>query len=75
MIAPGEIRANKRSASGRFVTASYTQAGFELIISGQSSQKVAVHTSADPELIFTQLKASKRLREFIFKERERMPGT
>lgn len=74
MIAPGEIRTNKRSASGRFVTASYTQAGFELLISGQSAQKVAVHTTRNPREIFAQLKTSKKLRDFIFKERERKPG-
>lgn len=75
MIAPGEIRTNSRGASGRFVTCVYTTAGFELIISGQSAQKVAVHTTADPQVIFTTLKASKKLREFTFKERERKPGT
>lgn len=74
MIAPGEIRTNKRSASGRFVTAVYTQAGFELLISGQSAQKVAVHTEVDPKIVFSQLKTSKKLREFTFKERERKPG-
>jgi hypothetical protein len=75
MIAPGEIRTNSRGASGRFVTCVYTTAGFELIINGQSAQKVAVHTTADPQTIFTTLKASKKLREFVFKERERKPGT
>lgn len=75
MIAPGEIRSNKRSASGRFITAVYTPAGFELLISGQSSQKVAVHTSGDPIDIVTALKNSKRLSDFVFKERERKPYT
>ncbi|MBP6881581.1 MAG: hypothetical protein KBC35_03065 [Candidatus Pacebacteria bacterium] len=75
MIAPGEIRTNKRGASGRFVTCVYTTAGFGLIISGQSAQKVAVHTNTDPRVIFSALKASKKLREFTFKERERKPGT
>ena len=74
MIAPGEIRTNSRGASGRFVTCVYTTAGFELIVSGQSAQKVAVHTTADSRAIFAALKASKRLREFSFKERERKPG-
>jgi hypothetical protein len=73
MIAPGEIRTNKRTASGRFVTCNYTAAGFELLISGQSSQKVAVHTTSNPRIIITQLKSSKKLREFTFKERERKP--
>ncbi|MCA9354726.1 MAG: hypothetical protein KC877_04365 [Candidatus Kaiserbacteria bacterium] len=75
MIAPGEIRTNARGASGRFVTCVYTNAGFELIISGQSAQKVAVHTTKRSEAIFATLKASKKLREFTFKERERKPGT
>lgn len=75
MIAPGEIRTNSRGAGGRFVTCVYTTAGFELIISGQSAQKVAIHTITDPHNIFTTLKASKKLREFSFKERERKPGT
>ncbi|NCN11939.1 hypothetical protein GW937_01300 [Candidatus Kaiserbacteria bacterium] len=73
MIAPGEIRTNSRGASGRFVTCVYTTAGFELIISGQSTQKVAVHTSSEAKVIFTILKASKKLREYEFKERERRP--
>lgn len=74
MIAPGEIRTNARSASGRFVTCVYTTAGFELIISGQSAQKVAVHTTSNARAVFAALKASKKLREFVFKERERKPG-
>jgi hypothetical protein len=74
MIAPGEIRANKRSAAIRFVTANYTVAGFELLISGQSAQKVAVHTERNPKEIFIALKESKKLRDYVFKERERKPG-
>lgn len=74
MIAPGEIRTNSRGAGGRFVTCVYTSAGFELIISGQGAQKVAVHTSGDAKSVFGALKASKKLQEFSFKERERKPG-
>ena len=74
MIAPGEIRTNKRSASTRYVTATYTSGGFELLISGQSIQKVAVHTEANPRKVFAALKSSKKLQGFIFKERERKPG-
>lgn len=73
MIAPGEIRTNRLGAGRRFITVVYTSAGCELIISGQSSQKVAVHTSHDPRNVITNLKASKKLREFMFKERERKP--
>ncbi len=74
MIAPGEIRKNNRSSSGRFVTVSYTNAGFELSISGQSSQKVSVHTDENAAHIISLLQQQKKLREFVFKERERKPG-
>jgi Predicted metal-binding protein (DUF2103) len=74
MIAPGEIRSNKKSASTRYVTANFTVAGFELLISGQSIQKVAVHTEGNPREIFSTLKTSKKLQSYIFKERERKPG-
>jgi hypothetical protein len=74
MVAPGEIRSNKKSASTRYVTATYTSGGFELLISGQSIQKVAVHTEGNPREIFSILKKSKRLQGYIFKERERKPG-
>ena len=75
MIAPGEIRTGARRRGGmRFVTATYTTAGMELLISGQSVQKVAVHTHRDSKKIFSQLKQSKKLKEFEFKERERKPG-
>ena len=73
MIAPGEIRSNARGATGRFITVVYTTAGFELIISGQSTQKVAVHTTATAAPIITELQACKKLRGFVFKERERKP--
>ena len=74
MIAPGEIRKNNRSSRGRFVTVAYTEPGFELLISGQSTQKVAVHTTDNPVAIISVLKGSKKLRKFEFKERERKPG-
>lgn len=74
MIAPGEIRTNRLGAGGRFITVTYTSAGFELLISGQSSQKIAVHTTSSAKRIIEILKGSKKLREFIFKERERKPG-
>lgn len=74
MIAPGEIRRNRRSTNTSFITATFTTAGFELLISGQSSQKVAVHTTNDPAAVFVQLRDRKRLREFVFKTRERKPG-
>jgi hypothetical protein len=75
MIAPGEISTTSRNKSGkRFVTIVYTTAGCELIITGQSVQKVAIHT-ANPELLLPSLKEAKTLRDFTFKERERKPGT
>ena len=74
MIAPGEIRPSRRTTSKRFVTAVFTPAGFELLISGQSSQRVAVHTTKNPDVVLQQLRDSKRLRDFEFKTRERKPG-
>ena len=74
MIAPGEIRTNTRGAKGRFITVVYTTAGFELLVSGQSTQKISVHTTDNPIAIIGVLKDSKKLREFTFKERERKPG-
>ncbi len=76
MIAPGIIKTNSRKGAGnRFVTVVHTTAGFELIISGQSVQKVAVHAEkANVSAIISQLRAHKRLKHFDFKERERKPG-
>jgi len=76
MIAPGIITQNaKGRGGGRFATIVYTKAGFEMIITGQGVQKVAVHAQEqDIGEIIKELKNSKRLRNFIFKERERKPG-
>ena len=75
MIAPGEIRSNARKrGGGRFATATYTTGGFELLISGQSVQKVAVHTFSDPKKVFAKLKEAKKLKLIEFNERERKPG-
>ncbi len=73
MIAPGEIRSNSRGSSGRFITIVYTNAGCELIISGQSTQKIAVH-GEQLERIAPFLSSLKRLQQFNIKERERKPG-
>lgn len=73
MIAPGIID-GKRNASKRHITAVFTTAGMELIISGQGVQKVAVHTADNPLSIFKTLKQSKHLTHFTFKHRERKPG-
>lgn len=75
MIAPGEIRTTGRRKTGnRHVTTVFTVAGFELIITGQSVQKVAVHTESDPQTVFMELRNSKSLSHMTFKERERKPG-
>jgi len=75
MIAPGEIKTNSRKGAGsRFVTAVYTTAGMELIISGQSVQKVAIHTDGNPKVLYKTLKEHKKLKNFTFKQRERKPG-
>jgi hypothetical protein len=76
MIAPGIIKKNSRKGAGsRVVTIVYTTAGFELIISGQSVQKVAVHVEkSDISIIVQTLKTAKQLKNFAFKERDRKPG-
>jgi hypothetical protein len=76
MIAPGIISTNSRKGAGsRFVTIVYTSAGFELIVSGQGVQKVAVHAEkGDVKEIIKTLKQHKKLTHFSFKERERRPG-
>lgn len=75
MIAPGEIRSVRGARGGsRFVTATYTTGGMELLISGQSVQKVAVHTERPTTEIFAELQQAKTLKNFIFNERERKPG-
>lgn len=75
MIAPGEIsmRSSRRS-NKKFLTITYTTAGLQLIITGQSSQKVAVHTQA-PRPTVAALRAHKRLQNFVIKERERTPSS
>ncbi len=74
-ISPGVIRQNRNRGGLRFVTAVFTNAGLELIVSGESTQKVAVHTSpADAPLVYEYLKSHKRLSHFIFRTRERKPG-
>jgi hypothetical protein len=79
MIAPGEISTGARGRSGqRFVTVAETTAGFSLIITGQSVQKVAVHVTGDAAQaakisgeIFAALQKSKSLRDFTLKYRTR----
>lgn len=74
MIAPGEIKTTGRKKAGsRHITVVETTAGCELIITGQSVQKVAVHTS-DVKTLTAQLKQVKSLRGFEVSKRERLPG-
>lgn len=66
MIAPGEIKTTKRNKSGkRHITATVTNAGLQLIITGQSVQRVAVHTDT-PTLVWKHLENAKSLRDFAF---------
>lgn len=74
MIAPGEIKTTSRNKSGkRYVTVVYTSAGCELIITGQSVQKIAVHMENSREIL-SILKSDKILKDFSFKERYKKPG-
>ncbi len=76
MIAPGIIKSNTKASGKRFVTAVFTTSGMELIISGQSVQKVAVHAAqSETGAIFNALRAHKRLAHIHFKSRERKPGS
>lgn len=83
MIAAGVIERGARGRSGqRFITMVLTDAGFELIVTGQSVQKVAVHVEGDAlsaakisKEIFAALQTTKPLRDFDFKLRERRPET
>lgn len=74
MIAPGIIDA--RRSGPRHITITFTTAGFELLISGQGVQKVAVHLT-DPHSTadyLNHLKQDKSLRSFSFATRDRKPG-
>ena len=73
MIAPGEIRKNSRASGTRYITIVHTAPGCELLISGQSTQKVSVHGN-NLDNLAVYLRDSKRLKHFIVKERERKPG-
>lgn len=75
MISPGIITKSKSRSGKKRITGVFTNAGMELIISGQSIQKVAVH--CNPELaphIFHTLTLHKKLQAFTFKTRARKPG-
>ncbi|HMO77826.1 MAG TPA: hypothetical protein PKA42_00765 [Candidatus Paceibacterota bacterium] len=75
MISPGIITKSQNRSGLRRVTGVFTNAGMELIISGQSIQKVAVHCNPDiAPHIFNSLSQHKRLQGFTFKTRARKPG-
>ncbi len=75
LISPGII-SKARSKSGiRYVTAVFTTAGLELLISGQGVQKVAIHcNNSDSSRIFKTLSTHKKLTQMKFKTRDRKPG-
>ncbi|MCA9365592.1 hypothetical protein KC723_01740 [Candidatus Kaiserbacteria bacterium] len=74
MIAPGEIKTTSRRKSGtRHITCVHTNAGLDLIITGQSVQKVSVHTDDSIKVVMS-IRMAKSLRDFAIKERERKPG-
>jgi hypothetical protein len=74
LIAPGIIDA--RRSGKRHITVVYTTAGFELIISGQGVQKVAVHLSniSGSVTLIRTLKSAKNLKQFAWNERVNKPG-
>ena len=74
-LSPGEIRQNRRRGGLNFLTIVKTNAGLELIISGQGSQKVALLCEkAVQGALIASLKTSKHLHDFTIKVRERRPG-
>ncbi len=77
MIAPGKISTASKSRSGqRHCTIVYITAGFELIISGQGVQNVAVHLVdiANTSAITQALKNHKSLTAFAWRERHSKLG-
>lgn len=75
LISPGIITKSQSRSGLRRVTGVFTNAGMELIISGQGIQKVAVHCNPDiAPHIFNSLSLHKKLSAFTFKTRARKPG-
>jgi hypothetical protein len=75
LISPGIINRSSSKGGKRFVTAVFTNAGMELIISGQGVQKVAVHCSPkDTARIYSELSSHKKLSAFTFSTRDKKPG-
>jgi hypothetical protein len=74
-ISPGIISKNSGRTGKSFVTVVFTNAGFELIITGQGVQKVAVHAEPkDAGDIYRSLSTHKKLTGLTFKTRDRRPG-
>jgi hypothetical protein len=74
-ISPGIITKSTSRSGKRYVAGAFTNAGMELIISGQSVQKVAVHCNAElAPHIFQTLSQYKKLTDFTFKTRVKKPG-
>lgn len=74
-ISPGIIAKNNGRTGKSFVTVVFTNAGFELIVTGQGVQKVAVHTELkDSGSVYKELIAHKKLKGITFKKRDRKPG-
>lgn len=75
MISPGIINKASSRNGNRRVVGVFTNAGLELIITGQGTQKVAVHcNSTYADHIFITLTKDKKLNGFEFKTRSRKPG-
>ena len=75
LVSPGIIKKNNSKNGDRYVTAVFTNAGMELLITGQGVQKVAVHCNSDiAPHIFGALSVHKKLAGMNFKTRERKPG-
>jgi len=74
-ISPGIITKSSSRSGKRYIACAYTNAGMEMIISGQSVQKVAVHCNPDlAPHIFHALSQHKKLSGFTFKTRVKKPG-
>jgi hypothetical protein len=75
LVSPGIITKSRSRSGKRYITAVFTTAGMELIISGQSVQKVAVHCNPDlAPHIFATLSQHKKLTLYTCKTRARKPG-
>lgn len=72
-IAPGQIKQSQKKGGKKFLTLVHTNAGLEMIVTGNSVQKVTVFTENSKKVAAALLK-SKDLQPFTITERERRPG-